>query len=273
MIFFVLLFSVLYKTLNIFTNLNFYNIMNLSINFLFVAKMAPDDYVGFTFFIGCMAMMAASVFFFFSMNSFDKKWRTSILVSGLITFIAAVHYLYMRDYWLDTFDPATGLGDSPTVFRYVDWILTVPLMCVEFYLILKVAGAKKSMMWRLIFLSVIMLVTGYIGEAVDRDNAWLWGLLSGGAYFVIAYDIWLGSAKKLAVAAGGAVLKAHKALCWFVLVGWVIYPIGYMAGTPGWYEGIFGGLDLNIIYNIGDAINKIGFGLVVYTLAVNSSNE
>jgi len=273
MIFFVLLFSVLYKTLNIFTNLNFFYIMNLSINFLFVAKMAPDDYVGFTFFIGCMAMMAASVFFFFSMNSFDKKWRTSILVSGLITFIAAVHYLYMRDYWLDTFDPATGLGDSPTVFRYVDWILTVPLMCVEFYLILKVAGAKKSMMWRLIFLSVIMLVTGYIGEAVDRDNAWFWGLLSGGAYFVIAYDIWLGSAKKLAVAAGGAVLKAHKALCWFVLVGWVIYPIGYMAGTPGWYEGIFGGLDLNIIYNIGDAINKIGFGLVVYTLAVNSSNE
>ena len=273
MIFFVLLFGVLYKTLNIFTNLNFYNIMNLSINFLFVSKMAPDDYVGFTFFIGCMAMMAASVFFFFSMNSFDKKWRTSILVSGLITFIAAVHYLYMRDYWLDTFDPATGLGDSPTVFRYVDWILTVPLMCVEFYLILKVAGAKKSMMWRLIFLSVIMLVTGYIGEAVDREHAWLWGLLSGGAYFVIAYDIWLGSAKKLAVAAGGAVLKAHKALCWFVLVGWVIYPIGYMAGTPGWYEGIFGGLDLNIIYNIGDAINKIGFGLVVYTLAVNSSNE
>ena len=66
--------------------------MNLSLNFLSVAKMAADDYVGFTFFVGCMAMMAASVFFFLSMNSFDKKWRTSILVSGLITFIAAVHY-------------------------------------------------------------------------------------------------------------------------------------------------------------------------------------
>ena len=124
------------KTVNYFINLIFLNIMNLSINFLSVAKMAPDDYVGFTFFVGCMAMMAASVFFFLSMNSFDKKWRTSILVSGLITFIAAVHYFYMRDYWAAT-------GDSPTFFRYVDWILTVPLMCVEFYLILKVAGAKK----------------------------------------------------------------------------------------------------------------------------------
>ena len=119
--------------------------MNYLTNFLAVSKIATDDYTGFTFFVGCMAMMAASVFFFFSMNSFDKKWRTSILVSGLITFIAAVHYWYMRDYWASN-------GESPTFFRYVDWILTVPLMCVEFYLILKVAGAKKSMMWRLIFL-------------------------------------------------------------------------------------------------------------------------
>ncbi len=229
-----------------------------------VSKMATNDYVGFTFFVGCMAMMAASAFFFFSMNSYDRKWRTSILVSGLITFIAAVHYWYMRDYW-------ANFGESPTFFRYVDWILTVPLMCVEFYLILKVAGAKKSLMWRLIFLSVIMLVTGYLGEAVFRDQAWLWGLISGIAYFVIVYDIWLGQAKKLAEAAGGAVLTAHKTLCWFVLVGWAIYPIGYMAGTPGWYEGLFGGLSMDVVYNIGDAINKIGFGLVVYNLAVTAT--
>ncbi|NER18738.1 bacteriorhodopsin-like [Spongiivirga citrea] len=230
-----------------------------------VSKMASNDYVGFTFFVGCMAMMAASVFFFFSMNSYDRKWRTSILVSGLITFIAAVHYWYMRDYW-------ATVGESPTFFRYVDWVLTVPLMCVEFFLILKVAGAKKTLMWRLIFLSVIMLVTGYIGEAVDRDNAWLWGLVSGIAYFVIVYDIWLGKAKKLAQEAGGAVLSAHKTLCWFVLVGWAIYPLGYMAGTPGWYDGL-NGLSMDVIYNIGDAINKIGFGLVVYNLAVTASSN
>ncbi len=65
---------------------------------LMVPRMATNDYVGFTFFVGCMAMMAAAAFFFLSMNSFDRKWRTSILVSGLITFIAAVHYYYMRDY-------------------------------------------------------------------------------------------------------------------------------------------------------------------------------
>ena len=237
---------------------------NLLLAIADVAKMATDDYVGFTFFVGCMAMMAASAFFLLSMNSFDRKWRTSILVSGLITFIAAVHYWYMRDYWASNME-------SPTFFRYVDWVLTVPLMCVEFYLILKVAGAKKSLMWRLIFLSVVMLVTGYLGEAVYRDQAQIWGLISGLAYFVIVYDIWFGEAKKLALKAGGAVLSAHKTLCWFVLVGWAIYPIGYMAGTPGWYDGIFGGLQMDVIYNIGDAVNKIGFGLVVYAAAVAST--
>ncbi len=231
-----------------------------------VSKLDPTDYVGFTFFVGCMAMLAASAFFFLSLNQFDKKWRTSVLVSGLITFIAAVHYFYMRDYW------ATHM-ESPTFFRYVDWVLTVPLMCVEFYLILKVAGAKPSLMWKMIFFSVIMLVTGYFGEAVFNTGSGpaVWGAISGAAYFYIVYEIWLGSAKKLAVQAGGDVLQAHKILCWFVLVGWAIYPLGYMMGTEGWYNAIFpqGGID--VAYNIADAINKIGFGLVIYALAVKKT--
>ncbi|MFT5217380.1 MAG: bacteriorhodopsin [Glaciecola sp.] len=231
-----------------------------------IFKMDPTDYVGFTFFVGCMAMMAASAFFFLSLNQFDKKWRTSVLVSGLITFIAAVHYFYMRDYWAAT-------GDSPTFFRYVDWILTVPLMCVEFYLILKVAGAKQSLMWKMIGLSVVMLITGYFGEAVYQDSAALWGGISGAAYFLIVYEIWFGSAKKLAVAAGGEVLKTHKILCWFVLVGWAIYPLGYMMGTDGWYNSMIPAGNIDVAYNIADAINKIGFGLVIYTLAVKKQES
>lgn len=229
------------------------------------AKMNPTDYVGFTFFIGCMAMMAASAFFFLSLNQFDKKWRTSVLVSGLITFIAAVHYFYMRDYW-------AAYMESPTFFRYVDWILTVPLMCVEFYLILKVAGAKPALMWKMIIFSLIMLVTGYFGEAVYTDQAALWGAISGLAYFYIVYEIWIGSAKKLAVAAGGEILKAHKILCWFVLVGWAIYPLGYMLGTDGWYTSILGSGSVDVVYNIADAINKIGFGLVIYALATKQQD-
>ena len=239
-------------------------------NFMFipvlVAKLSPTDYVGFTFFVGCMATMAASAFFFLSLSQFDKKWRTSVLVSGLITFIAAVHYFYMKEYWGE-------FQESPTFFRYVDWVLTVPLMCVEFYLILKVAGAKTGLLWKLILFSVIMLVTGYFGEAVDPANAQIWGLVSGLAYFYIVYEIWLGQASKLATAAGGNVLAAHKILCWFVLVGWAIYPLGYMLGTDGWYTGIVGKGSVDVAYNIADAINKIGFGLVVYNLAVKSQTN
>jgi len=227
-------------------------------------KMLPTDYVGFTFFVGSMAMMAASAFFFLSLSQFDKKWRTSVLVSGLITFIAAVHYFYMRDYW-ETF------SESPTFFRYIDWVLTVPLMALEFYLILKVAGAKQSLLWKMITYSVIMLVTGYIGEVIYPDNAALWGFISGAAYFLIVYEIWLGEASKLAVAAGGEIQKAHNILCWFILVGWAIYPIGYMMGTTGWYSSFMPAGNIDVVYNIGDAINKIGFGLVIYTLAVKSS--
>jgi bacteriorhodopsin len=231
-----------------------------------IGKIMPTDYVGFTFFVGSMAMMAASAFFFLSLSQFDKKWRTSVLVSGLITFIAAVHYFYMRDYW-------ASVGESPTFFRYVDWVLTVPLMCLEFYLILKAAGAKKSLLWKMIIYSIVMLVTGYFGEVVYADSAALWGFISGVAYFAIVYEIWLGEASKLAAAAGGEIQKAHKILCWFVLVGWAIYPLGYMMGTTGWYNGIIPEGNIDVAYNIADAINKIGFGLVIYSLAVNSQKD
>ena len=229
-----------------------------------ILPIATDNYVAFTFFVGTMAMMAACVFFFFELNNVPQKWRTSVLVSGLITFIAAVHYYYMRGYNLET-------GDSPVFFRYVDWILTVPLMCVEFYLITKKAGAKAGLLWKLIFASVVMLVTGYIGEAIYGKEAqsWIWGLISGLAYFYIVYLVWFGEVAKLASDAGPAVAKAVKTLGWFVLVGWAIYPIGYIAGTAGGLFGIrvFEGLSMDIVYNIGDAINKIGFGLVIYALA------
>ncbi len=228
-----------------------------------------NTYTAFTFFIGTMAMMAAAAFFFMEMRNMEDKWRTSILVSGLITFIAAVHYYYMRDYYTET-------KESPTFFRYVDWMLTVPLMCVEFYLITKKAGAKIGLLWKLIFASVVMLVTGYFGEAVDRDNSVMWGVLSGLAYFYIAYLVWFGEVAKLAESAGPAVAKATRILAWFVLVGWAIYPLGYILGTPGGLFGVtFGGEEsgawMNVVYNIGDAVNKIGFGLVIYALAKSDS--
>ena len=120
-----------------------------------------------------------------------------------------------------------------------------------------------------------MLVTGYIGEAFYAGDtiSWVWGALSGAAYFYIVWMVFRGDVAKLANSAGGQVAKANKALGKFVLIGWGIYPIGYILGTTGGLFGMDLGIDantevLNLCYNLADAINKIGFGLVIYSLAI-----
>ena len=134
------------------------------LNFIFdAASVAPGDFTGFTFFIGSVSMLAATVWFLMQHGQVDKKFKDSMLVAALITGIAAVHYFYMREQWVLT-------GESPTELRYIDWILTVPLMVVEFALLTGV-GMRK-----LFWASVIMLVTGYFGESgVMGGNATIWG--------------------------------------------------------------------------------------------------
>ncbi len=243
--------------------------------FLNIINVDGKDPVSFTFFTGYMAMLAASVFFFFERSAVDGKWKTSLLVSGLITGIAAVHYYYMRDFYGAT-------GETPVALRYIDWTLTVPLMCVEFYLLLRPAGAKQSFMWKLIFASILMLVAGYIGEAFNTDKSTshsvMWGVISTIGYVYVLYSAWIGEAKQLADSSNSDSVKSGiQALAWFVLAGWAIYPIGYMAGPGGWLgpdgAGLLQSKDLNLFYNIADAINKIGFGLVVYSIATSESKK
>jgi bacteriorhodopsin len=257
---------------------------------LLSSTLQPGDVTGFTFFVGLMAMFAASVFFFFERSQVDGKWKTSLLVSGLITMIAAAHYYYMRDYYLAAiannlaggFAPGAAgwINPSPTQFRYIDWTLTVPLMCVEFFLLLRPYGAKQSLLWKMIGYSVLMLVTGYIGEAFAPTAAnpgmhsILWGTISTIGWAGIVYEATYGSVAKLAVASGDANLqKAIRLLRNFVLVGWAIYPIGYMMMPGNLLAGMSGSLNIDLIYNIGDAVNKIGFGLVVYQMAVSASKK
>ena len=232
-------------------------------NLFLAATLQSGDYIGFTFFLGSMAMLAATVFFFVERSNVSAEWKMSMTVSGLITGIAAVHYYYMREVWVTS-------GISPTEFRYIDWILTVPLMVVEFYLLTKVNFQK------LVWASIAMLVTGYFGEAgVGPLSPALWGLLSGAAYFYIAYDVVAGEVGTAAAAAGGKIANANTLLTRFVIIGWGIYPLGYLIGTADgqWYSFMSGMVDADmrdLIYNVGDAINKIGFGLVVWAAAKDS---
>ena len=228
------------------------------------AMLAKDDFVGISFWVISMGMLAATAFFFMERSSVNPAWKTSVTVAGLVTGIAFIHYMYMRDVWVST-------GDSPTVYRYIDWLITVPLKMVEFYLILAAIGkANSGMFWRLLIGSLVMLIGGYLGEA-GYINATLGFIIGMAGWVYILYEVFSGEAGKAAQKSGNkALVTAFGAMRMIVTVGWAIYPLGYVFGY------LTGGVDadsLNVVYNLADFINKIAFGLVIWAAATSSSGR
>ena len=226
--------------------------------------LQPNDFVGVSFWLISMAMVAATAFFFLERSRVDGKWRTSLTVAGLVTGIAAVHYFYMRDVWVFT-------GESPTVYRYIDWLLTVPLQIIEFYLILvAIAAVPVALFWRLLVASIVMLVGGYLGEAgfIGTTPGFIIGMIG---WIYIIYEVFIGEASKINAGSGNAASQsAFKTLRLIVTVGWAIYPIGYILGymTAGVDENA-----LNVVYNLADFVNKIAFGIAIWLAAVRDSER
>ncbi len=226
------------------------------------AILAADDFVGITFWVISMGMLAATVFFFMERGSVAPAWKTSVTVAGLITGIAFIHYIYMRGVWVET-------GDSPTVYRYIDWLITVPLQMVEFYLILAaVRKVPSGIFWRLLIGSTVMLVGGYLGEA-GYINEMLGFIVGMAGWIYVLFEIFSGEAGKAAEKSGNkALATSFGALRMIVTVGWAIYPLGYVFGY------LTGGVDpntLNVIYNLADFVNKIAFGLIIWAAAMSGS--
>ena len=225
-------------------------------------NLDPSDAVGISFWIISIAMVAATVFFLMESLRVKGKWRTSLVVGALVTLVAAVHFFYMRAVWVST-------GASPTVFRYVDWIITVPLQMIEFYLILAACTAVAGgVFWRLFLGSLVMLMGGYLGEA-GFINATVGFVIGMAGWIFILYEIFAGEASKInAAEAPDSVKTAYNTMKWIVTIGWAIYPIGYFMGY------LAGGVDvnaLNMIYNIADVLNKIGFCLAIWACATTES--
>ena len=207
-------------------------------------------------------MVAATVFFLMESLRFKGKWRTSMVVGALVTLVAAVHYFYMRDVWAST-------GSSPTVFRYVDWIVTVPLQMVEFYLILAACTAVAGgVFWRLLVGTLVMVIGGYLGETA-MINPWAGFIIGMAGWLYILYEIFAGEASKIsAESAPASVQTAFNTMKWIVTIGWAIYPIGYVMG---YMMGSADANSLNLIYNVADVINKIGFCLAIWAAASTES--
>ena len=119
-----------------------------------------NDGVAISFWIISISMIAATVFFLMESTAVSMKWKTSMNVGALVTLVAAVHYLYMREFWV-------LIHGSPILYRYIDWTITVPLQMIEFNLILKAVKPDISagMFWRLLVGTVVMLLCGYCGES------------------------------------------------------------------------------------------------------------
>jgi len=228
----------------------------------------------FLFFVGYISMGAAFVFFMSERNSVAPQYRTTMTISALIVGIAAFHYYYMRGVY-------TELGDVSVEYRYMDWIITVPLMALKFPSLVGKDAITDEKFLGMGFTGIcftgalIMIGFGYLGEAgvlgeVMGSSAGGWaGLILGGvgwAMIIVATGTPWSSGKgvdnsKIAP----ELLWSANALRWFIVVGWIIYPIGYL-WSPGADLGLGEGNQelLAVFYNIADMINKIGFGIVAW---------
>ena len=229
--------------------------------------LKSDDFVGVSFWMISMALVAATAFFFLETQRVTPKWKTSLTVSGLVTMVAAWHYFYMRDVWVAT-------GATPTVYRYIDWIITVPLLMVEFFLILSaITKVPVGIFWRLMIGTLVMLVFGFLGEA-GYMAAWPAFIVSMAGWLFIIWEIYGGQAGKInAESAPPGVQSAFKLMRSIVVFGWAIYPIGYFLSylTGSGPESSM--KTLNVVYNLADVVNKIGFGVIIWTVAVSESEK
>ncbi len=226
---------------------------------------ALETVVYFTFVLSFFGMIAGSVFFAMQRNAVPKDYQGSMVITAIILLIAAMNYYYMKDIYL--IGIADGSGSFPTEFRYIDWLLTVPLMMIKFPSMLGLGPKGLRFLVILVVLSLLMITTGFLGE-INPDNPTIhYGLFAVGsvAWLLIVVMLFFSLAdlpedvdifKKTAI----------RRMAWFVFIGWAIYPLGYLSPTFGLEPDV-----RELVYNIGDLINKVGLGLFVFAAGIASA--
>ena len=206
----------------------------------------------YLFFAGTVAMGAGALYFFLLRDDVEPEYRSTMVVAGLVCAIACFHYFKMTGVY------QSGQG-FPTALRYVDWLFTTPLLLLKFPLLLRLGDRGAKFFWQLVILDVAMIVTAFIAEtaAVDSQRWWTFFLVSCGFELLIVGVLFVSLGEAIA-AAPPPLAKALGIMRLFVLVGWAIYPIGFLMARAG------AGEYREIIYNVADVINKVGFGLVAY---------
>ena len=230
-------------------------------------------------------MFAAGIYFVATAGRIAERYRPAMYISALIVFVAGYHYFRIFQSWDAAFELAGaggGMGRGGTytaasdhvfneAYRYADWLLTVPLLIVELYIVTKARDAAKSArssMTALIIATVLMLVTGYIGETYSNEAftmRFVWGTISSVFFAYIVYRLFTDVGEAQAYLPGKSSLLAGN-VKWLLLLTWGFYPIVYclpFLGLTG--PGAEGAVQSG--YTIADISAKAGYGLLIHHIA------
>ena len=218
----------------------------------FAANTPIESITLYLFFAATVAMGAAAVYFLAERNSVPEKYRSVMSVSALVTGIACFHYYKMTSQYMS--------GESfPTALRYIDWLFTTPLLLVKFPLLLRLGEKGKGFLTKLVLLDIGMIVTAFIAETSPLGGGAWWGFFLVACAFELAIVALLYTSMNEALLDSPApIASALRTMRLFILVGWAIYPIGFLLALAG------AGEYREIAYNVADVVNKVGFGLVAY---------
>lgn len=223
------------------------------------------------------AFAASTIFFWIQRDRVAPEFRTALTITGLVTFIAAYHYLQIMFDWKAAFELVDGAyvaSGTPfnDAYRYVDWLLTVPLLLIELLLVMRLSrGETVSKGWLLGGLAALMVVLGYPGEISSDDGTrWLWWSLSMIPFLIILYQLFIGLGDAIArqpAEARGLVSTAR----YLTVASWLFYPIVFVLPMLG-LEGARAETALQVGYSIADLVAKAVFGLLIYTIAVRKTD-
>jgi bacteriorhodopsin len=223
-----------------------------------------------------IAAMGASFFFFISARGSLKEGnRMAVTLSATVVLIAFYHYVRIFDSWVAT----AGVGNPGAFnegYRYVDWLLTVPLLVAELILVLRLDKKVESkLIQRNVVYAFLMIATGYIGEldvqtsVVLDSSRTIWGAISTIFFVLILRDLFGGidaSFKRQSKEIQGI----FKVLRVVLIATWGVYPIAYLLPTISTSLGLTAGDGLvlkQIGYTIADILAKPGYGLLIWKIA------
>jgi len=229
------------------------------------------------------SMMATTMYLWFRSFAVKAEYQSAVLISGMVTFIAAYHYIRIFNSWVDAYHYATG-ADAPTLtgvpfndaYRYMDWLLTVPLLLIEILLVMKLSEdeySKKA--WTLGLGSALMIVSGYYGELVvtgDLTPRWLCWALSMCFFLYIVYELLVGLAAATDAEGDEAIKGKIKTAQVMTVISWCTYPVVYLFPMLG-INAASAVVSIQIGYCVSDIISKCGVGIVIYQITAAKSKK